>query len=208
MSELTARRSKKQRHQQLLALLAAEPFLTDEETAHRLAVSVATIRLDRLELGVPEMRERTRNLAEKAAQSVISMRGDEIIGELVGLELGRWGVSILQTRPDMGFAGNGILRGHHLFAQANSLAVAVIDAPEALTALARVRYLKPVTAGALVTAKAVVAAEQEQRIMVNVTSTVDHNPVMSGRFYVWKGSVGKAAATLQAVNTPEGRDLP
>jgi len=187
-----ARRSKQQRHQQLQLLLQEEPFLTDEELALRLEVSVATIRLDRLELGVPEMRERTRNLAEKAAPGVVSMHSNEVIGELIDLELGQWGVSVLQTQPEMGFAESGIVRGHHLFAQANSLAVAVMDAPAALTAVAQVRYLRPVLAGESVTAKAITGASKGQRTLVHVTSTVNHNPVMNGRFIVWKGPLEKA----------------
>ncbi len=189
-----ARRSKQHRQQQLQELLQAAPFLTDEELARRLQVSVATIRLDRMELGVPEMRERARNLAEKAATGVVSMRGDELIGELVDLELGRWGVSVLQTRPEMGFAGSGIVRGHHLFAQANSLAVAVINAPAALTAAARLRFLRPVKAGESVMAKAVVSAGEAHRLLVRVTSTVQQHPVLDGRFIVWAGPVEKALA--------------
>jgi len=44
--------------------LQANPFLTDEEMARRHGVSVQTIRLDRMELGIPELRERIKDMAE------------------------------------------------------------------------------------------------------------------------------------------------
>lgn len=179
-----ARRTKKERQEQLLALLDTRPFLTDEELARHLHVSVATIRLDRLELGVPEMRQRTRKLAERAANIPVSMQAGEMIGSLQQLELGRWAVSVMRVQPEMVFAGTGILRGHFLFAQANSLAVAVVDAPRALTATARLRFLRPAYAGDSVLARAVVVTVRDQRHLVKVTSTIEGKPILDGRFVV------------------------
>lgn len=48
-----ARVKKKERQQLLLQQVKEKPFLTDEELAQKLGVSVQTIRLDRLELGIP-----------------------------------------------------------------------------------------------------------------------------------------------------------
>lgn len=183
--------SKQERQHLLLELLEREPFLTDVELARRLQVSVATIRLDRLSLAIPEVRERTRHLAKKAAATVVSMHSDEVVGELIDLELGRWAVSILQTKQGMGFSETGIVRGHHLFAQANSLAVAVIDASAALTAGAQLRFLHPVRTGESVIAKAVVRTDQAQRKLVVVTSTVNHTTVFKGRFIIWTGHLNQ-----------------
>ena len=52
-----ARVKKKERQQLLLQQVKEKPFLTDEELAQKLGVSVQTIRLDRLELGIPELRD-------------------------------------------------------------------------------------------------------------------------------------------------------
>ena len=49
----------------LQALIREDPLLTDQMLARRLNVSVQTIRLDRLELGVPEMRARARQVVER-----------------------------------------------------------------------------------------------------------------------------------------------
>jgi len=56
---------KKERQAILLEKLEQDPFLTDEELSEMLGVSVPTIRLDRLELGIPELRERIKNVAQK-----------------------------------------------------------------------------------------------------------------------------------------------
>ena len=55
----------------------------------------------------------------------------------------------------------GVCRGQYMFAQANSLALAVIDAPAALTGVANVKYKIPVTVGAILVARAEVVRKQE-----------------------------------------------
>ncbi|GAE89212.1 transcription factor fapR [Acetivibrio straminisolvens JCM 21531] len=56
---------KKERQAILLEKLEHDPFLTDEELSEMLGVSVPTIRLDRLELGIPELRERIKKRGTK-----------------------------------------------------------------------------------------------------------------------------------------------
>ncbi len=178
------RSRKRERQARLQALLAAEPLLTDQELARRCGVSVQTIRLDRLELGLPEMRERARQLAEKASQGLRSLLAHEVWGELVELELGRRAVSVLTATKEMGFARTGIVRGHYLFAQANSLAVAVIDAQVALTGAARLRFHRPVKVGQRVIARAEVRAIRMGRFLVHVVSQVQEEDVFTGQFVV------------------------
>jgi DeoR/GlpR family transcriptional regulator of sugar metabolism len=48
------RLSKKKRQSQLMESFQKNPFLTDEEVAKQCEVSIQTIRLDRMELGIPE----------------------------------------------------------------------------------------------------------------------------------------------------------
>ncbi|MGZ4134352.1 MAG: DeoR family transcriptional regulator, partial [Tumebacillaceae bacterium] len=114
-------RNKRQRHQDLAALIVSEPFLTDEELAERFQVSVQTIRLDRLALGIPELRERIKAVADQNFEQVRSLELTEVIGELIELDLNRIGISILDIGPEHVFSRTKIARGHHLFAQANSL---------------------------------------------------------------------------------------
>ena len=79
--------SRKRRHSQLLQLIETNPLLTDEEISTKLGVSLSTVRLDRGLLAIPELRERTRAMAEHAASRLKSLRDDEVVGELLGLDL-------------------------------------------------------------------------------------------------------------------------
>ncbi len=57
---------KRERHQQLSRLIEENPFITDRELTRQLKVSIQTVRLDRLELGIPELRERMKLMAERS----------------------------------------------------------------------------------------------------------------------------------------------
>lgn len=176
--------AKVERQKQLQRILEQDPFVTDEALAKVLHVSVQTVRLDRLELGIPELRERTKNLAETTHAQIRSLSGKEVIGELTEVELERFGTSILVTNEDMGFAKTGIVRGHVVFAQGNSLAVALINAPVALTARAEVRFLRPVYVGDRLFARAEVVNGSNGRFQVRVESRVDDHVVFQGDFFV------------------------
>ena len=67
--------NREQRRRQLQTLLSQEPFLTDRQIAERLDVSVATVRLDRMALGIPELRERIKTVAKKNYSKVRAMEG-------------------------------------------------------------------------------------------------------------------------------------
>ena len=45
--------------------IKSTPFITDEELAGKFGVSIQTIRLDRLELSIPELRERIKTWQNK-----------------------------------------------------------------------------------------------------------------------------------------------
>lgn len=185
--------SKSERQQKLLALIDEDPLLTDERLADRLDVSVQTIRLDRLELGLPEMRVRAKELATRAQAAIKALGPTEVMGELIDVELGRRGVSILETTDEMAFQRSGIVRGHHLFAQGNSLAVAVIDADVVLTGSARLRFHRPVTVGDRVIAKARVRVTKDYRSLVSVTSHVEDSLVFSANLIMFSVEPKRAA---------------
>jgi len=82
---------------------------------------------------------------------------------------------------------NNIARGHHLFAQANSLAVAVIDDDLALTVKSTLSFTRPVHAGDRVIAKATVTSRDDNnRTFVSVTSTVNGTTVFTGDFEMYR----------------------
>lgn len=180
------RLAKKERHRRLVRALDEDPFLTDEEMAKQLNVSIQTIRLDRLELGIPELRERMKNIAEERYDSVRSLSLDEVIGEMIELKLDETATSVLEIRMEHVFSRTQIARGHHLFAQANSLAVALADAEVALTAAAEVRFIRPVRNGERCIAHAKVVHKEGNRLQVEVKTKVEEETVFQGKFDVYR----------------------
>lgn len=180
-----SRTRKAQRQQGLVELLASDPFFTDQELAEHFQVSIQTIRLDRLELGLPELRERVKHVAEKAYGRVKSVASSDIIGDLIEINLDKSGISVLDTDTSMGFANSNVVRGHHIFAQANSLAVALVDAPLALTGSAEIRYLNPVKTGERIVAKAYVLQVQGKKRIIRVESFVRERQVFRGEFILF-----------------------
>ena len=173
---------KKQRQELLQEKLREGMFLTDEELATFLHVSVQTIRLDRLELGIPELRERTRQLAHEVQARIRTMASGEIVGDLIDLELGHAAISLLTITPEMVFAKTKIARGHYLFAQANSLALALIDAPTAVTGVANIKFKSPVYMGSKLIAKAEVVKVRGNKYFVWVKTRIDSQEVFRAKF--------------------------
>lgn len=183
------RRNKKDRQRCLKETINENPFITDEELAEKFSVSVQTIRLDRLELSIPELRERIKNVAEKKFEDEVrSLPIEEVIGEIIDIELDKTAISIFDVKQEHVFKRNQIARGHHLFAQANSLAVAVINDALALTAKANIHFVQPVKYMDRVIAKARVKRidEENGRTVVEVNSFVNNEIVFKGEFVMFR----------------------
>ncbi len=174
--------SKKLRQHNLKEQLKEQPFLTDEELAEEFKVSVPTIRLDRLELGIPELRERIKNVAEQTRNKVRSIQSQEMVGELVDINLGISGISILETDHEMVFEKTKIVRGHFIYSFAETLAIAVIDANVALIGVANIKYKSPVYAGAKLIAKAEVRRIKDNKYIVWVKIKEKQIEVFRGKF--------------------------
>lgn len=172
------------RQNELRDMVEQEPFLTDGELAVRFGVSVQTIRLDRLRLGIPELRERVRAMAAQNYAALRSLAPSEVFGDMVDLEVGRHALSVWRAQREHVIARSQIVRGHFLFAQANSLAVATIDAQRALTARATIRFVKPVPAQATVVASARVLGHRHGYALVHVVSQVAGDDVLIADFLI------------------------
>lgn len=181
---------KRDRQQALVNLLSENPFLTDEELALALAASVPTVRLDRLELGISELRVRTKEVAEQFYGQIRSLGSGELIGDILELVIGERGMSMLEVEKDMVFSKTKILRGHYLFAQANSLAVALIDADVVLTGSAAVRFLNPVFLKEKVVAHARIVSRKGNSYVIRTSSRVGGQDVVRGRFTVMAKEMG------------------
>ncbi|MDV2580563.1 transcription factor FapR [Alkalibacillus haloalkaliphilus] len=184
------KRKKKERQEELIRLIEDTPFITDEDLAKKFGVSIQTIRLDRLELSIPELRERIKDVAQKQwDETVKALPLDEVIGEVINLELDQSAISLLDISEEHVFSRNQIARGHHLFAQANSLAVAVIDDELALTANSEIRFTRPVKLQERVIAKANVEGDDDKgRTIVEVSSYVDQELVFDGKFHMYRST--------------------
>jgi acyl-coenzyme A thioesterase PaaI-like protein len=183
------RRTKKERQQMLKETIKENPFITDEDLADKFQVSVQTIRLDRLELSIPELRERIKYVAEKKFEDEVrSLPIEEVIGEIIDIDLDQSAISILDVKAEHVFIRNQIARGHHVFAQANSLATAVINDELALTAKANIQFKRSVKQGERVIAKAKVNKIDDGigRTIVEVTSFVNNELVFKGEFEMYR----------------------
>ena len=176
---------KEKRREIFLDMIGKDPFQTDEEIAEALSVSVPTVRLDRAELSIPELRERVKKLAASARSKVRSLDSGEIIGQIVELDLNKIGVSILEADDSMTFEKTGIVRGHFIYALAETLAIAVINEDTALVGVANVKYSVPVYAGSRLIARCElrdVKTIGEKRYFVWVKIYVKRQEVFRGKF--------------------------
>lgn len=179
-----ARLKKSERQRQLLQIVREDPFLSDEELAKHFDVSIQTIRLDRLALNIPELRERLKEVAERAYGQVTSLGAKEIIGELLDLTPGQMGLSMMETTEEMVFERSKVVRGQYIFAQADSLAIALVPAEVALTGLANSKFLRPVTVGERLIAKAEVIRRKGKHYVVLVEIKSGQEKVFRGKFVV------------------------
>ncbi len=157
-----------ERHAKIQREVERNPLILDEELASLLAVSIHTIRSDRRKIGIPEVRRRGREMSDALFASPKALAKQEIVGDILEMTLDKEGLSLLETEPAMGRKTPPIVRGHVLFAQANTLANAIVDAPIAVTAAATIRFSAPVRVGERVLARAVVVSVKNRRREIDV----------------------------------------
>lgn len=176
------RANKRQRQSELQSLLDDYPFLTDQELAEKFAVSIQTIRLDRMELGIPELRVRVKMVANDAYAKKKSLGEEELIGDLQELEPGIRGVSSLDATMEMIYDRTMAVRAEHIFAQANSLAIFLANSPEVISVEASIFFLRPVYAGERLVCTAAISKKEEKRIHMDISTTSNDTVVLSGKF--------------------------
>jgi acyl-coenzyme A thioesterase PaaI-like protein len=174
--------TKKDRQDMLVQKIRKEPFLSDEELASFLSVSIPTIRLDRMELAIPELRERIKHMAEDKTRSVRTLSSSEIIGEIIDFNLGNSAISILETDDSMTFEKTDIVRGHYIYSLAESLSISTIDAHAAIVGIANVKYKIPIRSGQRLIAKAQVRKNEGNRYIVWVKIYIKESEVFRGKF--------------------------
>ncbi|MHB1506401.1 MAG: fatty acid biosynthesis transcriptional regulator [Sulfobacillus sp.] len=176
----------KQRRLQLVQALKQDPLVTDRDLANRLAVSVQTIRLDRLALGIPEVRARAWQVAEQ----VLEPRPLRPAGELLDIVPGESALSRLVTETTGADLERG-LPAHSLFAQAEALLRELVP-PGSETGLCRMKFRRAVRPGEVLVAKAEVIRRREGRWVILVTIRSTQEEVFRGKFVV-AVAVGESA---------------
>ena len=173
---------KKNRQDRLLKLIEQNPLATDEELAASLEASVSTIRLDRAVLGVPELRERMRSMAQKATSRLRSLKQSEVVGDLLELEPNKWALSVLETRRDMAFRKTDMVWDHYIYAQAISIAIAVVEADLVIVDSMRGEYKGHARVGDSLVARAKVGVQKDGKYIVSVRTKVGEKEIFVGRF--------------------------
>ncbi len=174
---------KKKRQLVLNETILQDPFITDEELADTLGVSIPTVRLDRLELGIPELRERVRTVAKRNFEKVKSLESKELVGELIDIELGHHAISMLETDDSMAFEKTKIIQGRFIYSLAESLAIAVIDTHVALVGVANIKYSIPCYSGSRLIAKAdVKEIRNNNRYIVWIEISSKQTNIFRGKF--------------------------
>lgn len=177
---------KVERLEKLNKIIKKDPFLTDEELSDKLLVSIQTIRLDRLKLNIPELRERMKNVATGNYDSVRKIEKGDLVGELIDIESNKRAISILNTEKSMSSTKSEMVRGYYIYAMAESLAMAVIEESVAITSVANIKYKVPVKPGQKVIAKAQVNKIQGSDHYVHVMINSNDDQVFRGKFIISK----------------------
>ncbi|TQQ84670.1 transcription factor FapR [Peptacetobacter hominis] len=177
------KKKRAERQHELLEILKADPFYTDEELANRFEVSIQTIRLDRMSLNIPELRERVKLIAESQETKVKTLGVKEITGEIIDLSVGEIGISMLEITEDMIYSKTGTLKDHYIFSLAESLAMAIIDAPKVIMRVANIKCLKLIEKEDRLIAKAEIYREVDRKHYIKVViNNRDQEQIFRGKF--------------------------
>ncbi len=167
------------RRQKLQRELTKSPFLTDEQMADMLNVSVATIRLDRAALGIPELRIRMRSAVKKGMER--RHRDEHLSGELLELVPQQSAISLVETTTDMTDA-TGLIPAQLLYGIANELAVKVLGLPVAVCGVGNIKYKEPVRPGERLMFKLRVVRKRGREYYVWVKAICDCEEVFRTKF--------------------------
>ena len=162
------KKSKIQRQKELVDMLEKDTFYTDEELSNIFNVSIQTIRLDRMSLNIPELRERVKLIAEQESSKVKTLGMKEITGEIIDIIVGEVGISMLEITEDMIYSKTNTLRDTYIYSLASSLAMAIIDEPKVIMKNANVRTLKLIEQKDRLIAKAEISKKIEKEYYIKV----------------------------------------
>ena len=77
---------KAERRQAIQKAIELNPFITDSELCEQFEVSIQTIRLDRTNLSIPELRKRIKLVGEQNYEQIRALEANEVVGDLIQVE--------------------------------------------------------------------------------------------------------------------------
>ena len=144
---------KNKRREAIQNLLRQNPCLTDGDLAERFSVSVATIRLDRQTLGIPQMRERMEQLVlSQPSESHEGVRVLDLDIGQKGVGLFQKGVGLLKTTEEMADSA-GMVSAEKHYGAAAGFAESLAGVPFASTQVGNIKYKIPVVPGTILIVK-------------------------------------------------------
>lgn len=156
--------------------LRRDPGQTDQSLAAFFGVSVATVRLDRKMLGIPQLRDRL----EAAVQTALTeAKGCGL--EILELEKGKRGLALFAAAEDMADAA-GMIPAERLYGISASLARAVLDEPFAPTQVGNIKYKLPAKSGMQLVVKAKVSRMRGDKQYIYVQITAKETEVFRAKF--------------------------
>ena len=173
--ETKRRLDKDTRRERMAAMLHHDPGKTDRDLAEAFGVSVATVRLDRKMLGIPQM----RNRLERAVQSAAGESLHDL--EIISLDKGREGLALVRTTEEMTDAA-GIVPASKLYGMAAELAQTVVDEPFAPTQVGNIKYKEPCGSGVQLVVKAKVAHMHGRKQYIYVQITTKGREIFRAKF--------------------------
>ncbi|MCL2684548.1 MAG: transcription factor FapR [Synergistaceae bacterium] len=177
-------RVKQKRHKRLIGLLDANPLISDNGLASELGVCVGTIRLDREALNLPGLRERTKLMAERASSRLTSMRQEEVVGEILELEPNHRAISVFSASREYAFRHTNLVADCYIYAQAATLAIAVVREALAIVGSARVQFSRSAYVGEKLAASARVGTHKDNKYIVSVHTRAGEREIFVARFVV------------------------
>lgn len=172
--EQDVRLDKDVRRAHMADLLRHDPGKTDQSLAALFGVSVATIRLDRRMMGIPQMKERL----EAALQTSAGEPSHDL--DVISLEKGKSGLAFLRTAEEN--AVPGIVPAEMLYGMAAELASMVVGQPFAPTQVGNIKYKTPVERGVRLVAQAKVAHMRGNKQYIYVQIATKDTEIFRAKF--------------------------
>lgn len=177
------RNDKDARRELLKSKIELEPLLTDEELAVMFSVSIQTVRLDRVALGIPEVRERAKRLAVQPKEQLHEeIRLNDDMGDLLELSISNFAMAMLEITPQMIEGKSKLEQGYCLYKQAVALSLAVLNAPSAYLGEVYLKFLGHLSVGDRIFARAELSGRVDDIYRVKVTALRNAQEVFRAKF--------------------------